>query len=105
MHWACASCATTTAAAKARAPTACWAMAGCTVSLDNLSDAQKILDGFRNGSATIIGKTKNGFPIIRYNKVTGFNNNSGAGFINQPTNVFIIKGTKSPSIVPTNPNI
>ena len=54
--------------------------------------------------ATVIGQTQQGFPVVRYDGVTGLNNNPGAGFVNQETNAFIVKGTSSPSIVPTNPN-
>ncbi|ROT97421.1 hypothetical protein EB810_06035 [Altererythrobacter sp. FM1] len=67
-------------------------------------DAQQVLDAYRSGDATVIGQTQQGFPVVRYDGVTGLNNNPGAGFVNQETNVFIIKGTSSPSIVPTNPN-
>ena len=66
-------------------------------------DAQQVLDAYNSGQTIVIGKTQQGFPIVKYDGVTGINNNVGAGFINQETNVFIIKGTKSPSIVPTDP--
>jgi RHS repeat-associated protein len=72
--------------------------------LNNVNDAQKILDAFRSGQTTIIGKTKQGFPIVSYKRVTGTNVNVSAGFSNQSTNVFMIKGTTSPSVVPMNPN-
>ncbi len=71
---------------------------------DNAFDAQAVLDAFHSGAATIIGKTKQGFPVVRYDDVTGTNVNEGAGFPEQSTNIFIIKGTTSPSVVPTNPN-
>jgi len=67
-------------------------------------DAQQVLDAYRSGDATVLGQTQQGFPVVRYDGVTGLNNIPGAGFVNQETNVFIIKGTSSPSIVPTNPN-
>lgn len=66
-------------------------------------DAQAVLDAFHSGAATIIG-TKDGFPVVRYDGVTGTNVNKGAGFPKQPTNIFVIKGTTSPSVVPINPN-
>ena len=71
---------------------------------DNVADAQKVLDAFHSGAAKIIGKTSQGFPVVRYLGVTGTNVNVSAGFPNQPTNVFIIKGTTSTSVVPANPN-
>jgi hypothetical protein len=71
--------------------------------LANLGDAQKMLDAYHSGTATILGKSPGGFPIVRFEGVTGINVNVGAGFPSQPTNVFIIKGTASPSVVPTNP--
>ena len=70
---------------------------------DNAADAQSVLDAFHSGDATIIGTTSQGFPVVRYGGVTGTNVNVSAGFPNQPTNVFIIKGTASPSVVPANP--
>lgn len=73
--------------------------------LDSVADAQKVLDAYRSGQAKIIGTTSQGFPIVRFDGVTGTNVNLGVNITNQPTNVFIIKGTKSPSVVPTNPNL
>ena len=67
------------------------------------NDAQKVLDAIQNGQATFIGFTKANQPIVQVNTVTGYNNNRGAGYINQPTNTFIIKGTTSVSVVPTSP--
>ena len=72
--------------------------------LNSKADAQAVLDAYHSGSATILGKSSQGFPIVRVDSVTGTNVNVASGFPNQPTNVFIIKGTTSPSIVPTNPN-
>jgi len=70
---------------------------------DCADDAQRVLDAFHSGKATIIGHTAQGYPVVRFNGVTGTNVNVGAGFPNQPTNVFIIKGTTHPSVVPTSP--
>ncbi|MEM8940441.1 MAG: hypothetical protein AAGC64_13970 [Bacteroidota bacterium] len=50
-----------------------------------------------------LGTSKAGHQVFRYNGVTGTNVNLGAGIPGQPTNVFIIKGTASPSVVPTTP--
>jgi RHS repeat-associated protein len=73
--------------------------------LNNIDDAQAVLDAYHAGRATILGKTlRSGSPVVRVEGVTGTNVNIGAGFANQPTNVFIIKGTENPSVVPTNPN-
>ncbi len=70
--------------------------------LNSVSDAQKILDAVHSGEAVFLGVTKAGQPVFRYSGVTGTNINVGAGF-NQTTNIFIIKGTTSPSVVPTSP--
>jgi hypothetical protein len=72
--------------------------------LNSLDDAQKVLGAYRSGSTTILGRSKDGFPVVRYDGVTGTNINVGAGISGQPTNIFMIKGTKNPSIVPMNPN-
>lgn len=66
------------------------------------ADAQKVLDAYHAGAAPELGKTSRGHLLIKYHGVTGTNVNRGKG-IAQPTNVFMIKGTKSPSVVPTNP--
>ena len=67
-------------------------------------NAQKVLDEWHSGDLEIIGKNGQGFPVARSPTVTGTNINVSAGYPNQPTNVFIIKGTNSPSMAPTNPN-
>ncbi|MFJ2456843.1 DUF637 domain-containing protein, partial [Pseudomonas protegens] len=72
--------------------------------MSNAADAQKVLDAYRSGNAVILGKNAHGFPVVRVDGVTGTNVNIGAGIKSQPTNVFVIKGTTSPSIVPTSPN-
>ncbi|MEJ6405104.1 two-partner secretion domain-containing protein [Yoonia sp. 2307UL14-13] len=72
--------------------------------LSSQADAQRVLDAYHSGDAVILGQTSQGFPVVRFNGVTGINNNVGAGITNQQTNVFIVKGTASPSIVPVNPN-
>ncbi|MGE7955222.1 hypothetical protein ACQKQA_01265 [Pseudomonas sp. NPDC089530] len=72
--------------------------------LSNAADAQKILDAYRSGNAVILGKNAQGFPVVRVDGVTGINVNIGAGINSQPTKVFVIKGAKSPSIVPASPN-
>lgn len=72
--------------------------------LNSVDDAQKVLDAYRIGEVKILGKNAQGFPVVKFEGVTGTNVNAGVGITGQPTNVFIIKGTKSPSIVPANPN-
>jgi Bacterial toxin 50/LysM domain len=68
------------------------------------NDAQAVLDAFHSGAGTILGKGTNNAPIIKVDTVTGFNNNPGAGFLDQPTNVFMIKGTTGKvSVVPMSP--
>ncbi|MCL2423426.1 MAG: polymorphic toxin type 50 domain-containing protein, partial [Micrococcales bacterium] len=70
---------------------------------NSLSDAQRVLDEFHSGAAQVLGVKRNGDIVVRSGSVTGFNNNARAGFLNQPTDVFFIKGTSSPSVVPYNP--
>jgi len=79
-------------------------------SLNNLEDAQVVLDAFHSGRTILVGNNQQGFPIVRFDGVTGrFKNRitdqstGAARQVNEPTNVFIIKGTKSPSVVPANP--
>ena len=72
--------------------------------VSSVADAQKVLDAYHGGQTTVLGRNAQGFPVVKFEGVTGTNVNVGVGIIDQPTNVFIIKGTKSPSIVPTNPN-
>ncbi|MDU0820614.1 hypothetical protein Q8X07_29705 [Pseudomonas aeruginosa] len=72
--------------------------------LNSVSDAQKVLDAYHTGQVKILGRNAQGFPVVKFEGVTGTNVNLGVGITDQATNVFIIKGTKSPSIVPINPN-
>ncbi len=71
--------------------------------LNSMDDAQKVLDAVHTGKATILGTSKQGHLVVKVEGVVGTNVNIGAGFSNQSTNVFLIKGTTSPSIVPTSP--
>ncbi|WP_199422439.1 putative T7SS-secreted protein [Actinotalea solisilvae] len=66
------------------------------------ADAQRVLDDFHSGIAEALGM-KHGDIVVRADRVTGYNNNPGAQHPDQPTNVFFIKGTTSPSVVPFNP--
>lgn len=72
--------------------------------LKSFNDGKQVLDAYHAGRTTVLGTTKEGHTVIRYDGVTGYNNNPGAGYVDQPTNVFMIKGTEKPSIVPTSPN-
>jgi RHS repeat-associated protein len=67
------------------------------------ADAQAVLDAVKSGTAQVLGRTANGQLLVRFDGVTGFNNNPAAGFVDQPTNVFIVKGTSKVSVVPTSP--
>jgi RHS repeat-associated protein len=71
--------------------------------LHSMNDAQAVLDAVHNGTARVLGTTRQGHVVVEFEGVTGFNNNPGAGFVDQPTNVFMIKGTAKPSVVPTSP--
>lgn len=70
----------------------------------NRNDAQRVLDDFHSGRAVVLGKTNSGMLAVRTRSVTGYNHNVGAGFRDQPTNVFFIKGTSTVSVVPAPPN-
>jgi len=80
-----------------------WIQRGKGSYMESIDDAQKVLDAMHSGDAKILGTTNQGYLVVKYDGVTGFNNNPSAGFIDQATNVFMIKGTKSPSLVPTSP--
>jgi RHS repeat-associated protein len=71
--------------------------------LNSVDDAQAVLDAVHSGEATFLGTSRAGHQVYRFNGVTGTNVNLGAGITGQPTNVFMIKGTASPSVVPTSP--
>lgn len=72
--------------------------------MNSVDDAQRVLDAYRIGNVTILGKNAQGFPVVKFEGVTGANVNAGVGITGQPTSIFIIKGKKSPSIVPINPD-
>jgi hypothetical protein len=65
--------------------------------------AQQVLDDFHNGDLTVLGRTSSGQILVEDDNVTGYNNNPGAGYFDQPTNRFIIKGVTKMSVVPTSP--
>ena len=74
---------------------------------DSIADAEAVFSAFRRGEVNVLAVRdiggRNPRVIFRYEGVTGFNNNPGAGYMNQPTNIFELKGSKSPSIVPKDP--
>ena len=71
--------------------------------LNSVDDAKSVLNAVHSGKATYLGTSSQGHLVYRFNGVTGTNVNLRAGITGQPTNVFMIKGTTSPSVVPTNP--
>jgi hypothetical protein len=71
--------------------------------LNSVKDAQSVLDAVHSGEAAYMGTSKAGHLIYKFDGVTGTNVNLGAGITGQPTNVFMIKGTVNPTVVPTNP--
>lgn len=80
-----------------------WTARGEGSYLQSMDDAQAVLDAVHSGSARVLGTTRQGHVVVEFKGVTGFNNNPAAGFVDQPTNVFMIKGTAKPSVVPTSP--
>ena len=82
-----------------------WISKGKKGYFSSADDAQKVLDAVHDGSATILGRTRHGDLLIRYDGVTGYNNNPLNGYVDQATNIFIVKGTKSPSVVPASPGM
>ncbi|MET9066463.1 RHS repeat domain-containing protein [Streptosporangium sandarakinum] len=67
-------------------------------------EAQAVLDAYHSGQVQILGLTKTGNIQIRFTSITGYDNNPRAGRFGAPMNIFMIKGTRSPSVVPMNPN-
>ncbi len=67
------------------------------------ADAQSVLDAVHDGTAEILGRTNQGDILVRVEGIEGINLNSRFLFSDQPTDLFIIKGTSSPSVVPTSP--
>jgi YD repeat-containing protein len=68
-----------------------------------VSDAQDVLSAYQGGQTVVVGRGSDGGPIVRFDAGVGFNHNPGAGFPNQPTNIFWIKGSSSVSVVPMSP--
>ncbi len=67
------------------------------------ADAQAVLDAVHDGSAEILGRTRAGDILARFDDIEGINVNQRLDVPLQPTNTFIIKGTSRPSVVPTSP--
>jgi len=72
--------------------------------MDSLDDAETVLAEYHSGKAVVLGVTKNGHIVVKSPTITGHNVNVRHGFPDQETNVFLIKGTSSPSIIPTTPH-
>jgi RHS repeat-associated protein len=71
----------------------------------NLNQAQAVLNGFHSGAGTVIGAVPaRGQIFFKFSGAQGFNNNPGAGYLNQPTNTFMIKGTSRVSVSPVSPS-
>jgi RHS repeat-associated protein len=71
--------------------------------LRSSEDAKKVLDAYHAGKGIDLGLTAQGHILFKYRGVTGFNVNRSAGYMDQPTNVFELKGTSKVSVVPTSP--
>ena len=67
------------------------------------ADAQTVLDAVHDGSGEILGRTRGGDILVRVEGVEGFHRNVRQDVFGEPTNVFFVKGTASPSVVPTRP--
>lgn len=72
--------------------------------LNSIDDAQAVLNAFYDGSAAVLGTTRSGNIVVRVPSVTGFNNNIAKGYLDQPTNIFFIKGPSKVSVVPGSPS-
>ncbi|MEN5074739.1 polymorphic toxin-type HINT domain-containing protein [Isoptericola cucumis] len=73
---------------------------------NDAADAQKVLDEFHDGTAAVLGingKGDNPFVVVQSPNVRGVNHNPRSGYHHQPTDIFFIKGSSSPSVVPANP--
>lgn len=64
-------------------------------------DAQAVLDAYHLGAAEVLGPRADGIMVRVPGK--GFNHNPGSGYLDQPTDIYYIKGTKSVSVVPWDP--
>ena len=69
-----------------------------------IDDAKAVLAAYQAGDAEILGLSSGGdMVVVRVPSVTGYNQNVGSGYLNQPTDTFLIKGTTKVSVVPTTP--
>ncbi|WP_167384874.1 RHS repeat-associated core domain-containing protein [Amycolatopsis tolypomycina] len=71
----------------------------------SMQEAQEVFDAYKSGNVRVLNVLPSGNVIFRYDGVVGYNHNPANNFPNQPTNIFMMKGTQSPSIVPTNPKL
>ncbi|GJM39251.1 MAG: hypothetical protein DHS20C19_26180 [Acidimicrobiales bacterium] len=65
-------------------------------------DAQRVLDAVHDGSAEILGRRRGGHIVVRVDDIFGTHVTNGTEDV-MTTDVFMIKGTAHPSVVPTNP--
>jgi hypothetical protein len=65
---------------------------------------QHVLDAWQNRDLEIVGRHRDGGPVVRVRGVEGaYNHNPGSGYPNQETDVFWIKGRNDVSVVPMSP--
>ncbi len=69
---------------------------------NKVEEAQKVLDDFHSGSATVLGTKANGDVVVRTGSVTGYNNNPRAGSSTRPPTCSSSRGPPT-SVVPYNP--
>ncbi|MEQ8842198.1 MAG: hypothetical protein RIB98_14540 [Acidimicrobiales bacterium] len=71
---------------------------------DDAADAQRVLDAVHDRSADVLCITRNQDLLVRYDGVTGIHRSMPeSGLEIAETNMFLIKGTSIPSVVPTRP--
>jgi len=71
--------------------------------LQSLEDAQAVLDAVHAGKAEFLGTSIKGHQVFRVKSISGINVNCNNKITGQITDVFMIKETVSPSVVPTTP--
>ena len=77
--------------------------------LNSLDDAQNVLDAYNSGNYRLISENaKQSTVVIEVKGITGryinTGNPNGLPDVNKPTNIFMIQSSRSPKIVPVNPN-
>ena len=69
----------------------------------SFEDAQSVLSAAHSRRAPVLGITNTGHYVVRFDGVSGYNNAPGTGYVNQPTNIFAIKGIEKVSVYPSSP--